>query len=74
MLNEASSYVSTHPAETAPVVAELTKIDLSTVEKMQHRSVYGTSVDGASFQPLIDAAAKYELIPRSFSAREIISA
>ena len=73
MLNEASSYVGTHPAETAPVVAELTKIDLAAVQKMQHRTMYASSIDAAAVQLVIDAAARYEHIPRSFPAREVIS-
>lgn len=71
VMAEASAYVNSHPAETAPLVAELTKITLANTEKM-HRSLIGTTLDLGLLQPLIDAAAKYDLIPRGFPAREIV--
>jgi NitT/TauT family transport system substrate-binding protein len=71
VLNEGTAYVGSHPAETVPLVAELTKLDLANVAKM-YRTINGTSVEPAQIQPVIDAAAKYGAIPRGFSAREII--
>ena len=71
VLYDAARYVNTHRAETAPLVAEITKIDLEVVRKM-YRTLAGTSLDLALFQPLIDAAAKYGLIARAFPARELV--
>jgi NitT/TauT family transport system substrate-binding protein len=71
VLNEGSAYVNTHAAETVPLVVELTKIEVTTATKM-HRTINGTSVEAAQLQAIIDAAAKYDQIPRAFSAREII--
>ncbi len=70
VMRESAQYVNTHPTETAPLVAELTKIDLSVVEKMA-RTTSGTNLDAAMTQPLIDAAAKYGFIPHAFPAREL---
>ncbi len=70
-LAEASNYVNTHRAETAPLVAELTKAALVNVAKM-HRTTNPTTLDPTLVQPLIDAAAKYGIISRAFPAREII--
>lgn len=70
VMGESAAYVNTHYAETAPLVAELTKIDLSIVEKMA-RTTSGTKLDAAQFQPLIDAAAKYGFIAHGFPAREL---
>jgi NitT/TauT family transport system substrate-binding protein len=70
VLNEATAYVHAHPAETAPLVAEMAKVEVADLAKM-HRSVYATSLDTAVVQPFIDAAAKYGNISRGFSAREI---
>jgi NitT/TauT family transport system substrate-binding protein len=70
VLAEAAGYVNTHPAETAPLVAELTKIEIANTAKM-HRTLNGTTLDAALVQPVIDAAAKYELIARTFPAREL---
>jgi len=71
VLGEAATYVNSHPTETAPLVAELTKIEIANVAKM-HRTFNGTTLDPALVQPVIDAAAKYEVIARSFPAREIL--
>jgi NitT/TauT family transport system substrate-binding protein len=71
VLAEAGSYVNAHAAETLPLVAELTKIPLAATEKM-HRSLNSTSLEAGSVQSLIDAAFKFELLPRSFPARDIV--
>jgi len=52
-------------------VAEFTKATLANVAKM-HRTTNPTVLDPALIQPLIDAAAKYGILPRSFPAREIL--
>jgi NitT/TauT family transport system substrate-binding protein len=70
ILGESSAYVNTHAAETAPLVAEFTKIDLAVVSKMA-RTTCGTKLEPAQAQPLIDAAAKFGFIPHAFSAREL---
>ena len=70
VLAEAAGYVNTHPVETAPLVAELTKIEIANTAKI-HRTLNATTLDPALVQPVIDAAAKYELIARSFPAREL---
>jgi len=70
-LAEAGAYVNAHAKETLPLVAELTKIPLAATEKM-HRSLNATTpLDPNTVQVLIDATVKYELLPRTFSAREI---
>jgi NitT/TauT family transport system substrate-binding protein len=69
---EANLYVNGHPAETAALAAEITKIDTAAMLKMR-RVTYGTVTDPAMIQPVIDAAAKYDAIPRAFPAREIIA-
>ena len=71
VLAEASAYVNTHRAETAPYVAELTKATLANIAKM-HRTTNPPSLDPTLIQPLIDAAAKFGITSRSFPAREII--
>lgn len=70
VLADSARYVNTHYAETAPLVAELTKIDLGIVLKMA-RTTSGTRLKSAEFQPLIDAAAKYGFIAHGFPAREL---
>jgi NitT/TauT family transport system substrate-binding protein len=67
---ESAAFTNTHPNETAPVVAEITKIPLSVVSKMT-RSRSATNSNPAAIQSSIDVAAKYAQIPRSFPAKEI---
>jgi NitT/TauT family transport system substrate-binding protein len=74
MMSAATSYVGTHHAETAQLVSSFTGIELDVVQKMRHRTIYSAKLDPALIQPVIDAAAKYELIPHAFPAREIITA
>jgi ABC-type nitrate/sulfonate/bicarbonate transport system substrate-binding protein len=69
-LAKATTYVNTHRAETISLVSEFTKANLANIEKM-HRTTNGTTLDPALIQPLIDAAAKYGQISRSFPAREL---
>ena len=71
ILFEAAAYVNAHPTETAPLVAELTKIEVADVGKMR-RSLNGTTLEPALIQPVIDVAAKYEVIAHAFPAREIL--
>jgi NitT/TauT family transport system substrate-binding protein len=68
---ESANYVNTHYPETASLVAEFTKTEVASVAKMA-RGFNATSMDLATIQPFIDASAKYEHIPHSFPARELI--
>jgi NitT/TauT family transport system substrate-binding protein len=67
---ETGRYTNAHPAETAPVVAEITKIPLDVIQKMT-RAHFASSSDPGLIQSSIDAAAKYGQISRAFPAREI---
>lgn len=67
---EAARYTNTHHAETAQMMADVTKIPVETIRKI-NRPPGATSSDPALLQPVIDAAAKYKNIPRAFPAKEI---
>jgi NitT/TauT family transport system substrate-binding protein len=71
VLSEATVYVNAHPAETAPLVAEMTKMDVANLSKLR-RALIANRLDIALIQPIIDAAVKYEAISRTFPAREIL--
>jgi NitT/TauT family transport system substrate-binding protein len=71
VLIDSTAYVASHPAETAPLVAEFTKIDLANVTKM-HRTYNPMRLDVGLVQPVIDVAAKYGSIERAFPAREVV--
>lgn len=68
---EAATYSNAHPAETAPLMAEFTGIELPVIQKM-NRSISGITIQAGQFQPVIDAAAKYGYIKKGFPASELI--
>jgi NitT/TauT family transport system substrate-binding protein len=70
---EAAQYVNTHHAETVQLMADVTKLPVETIAKMA-RVENATNNDPQLIQPLIDAAAKYKMIPRSFPAKEMFGA
>jgi NitT/TauT family transport system substrate-binding protein len=66
-----AQYTNQHNAETAPLVADLTKIPLATINRMP-RLISSTSMSIPQIQTVIDGAAKYVLIPHSFPARDLV--
>jgi NitT/TauT family transport system substrate-binding protein len=70
-LQEASAYVSSHEAESAPLMAQFAGLDPSTMPTMHHpeRSV---AIAPSDIQPIIDAAVRSKLIPKTFAAADII--
>jgi len=67
---EAAKYTNTHHAETVEMMADVTKIPVETIRKI-NRPPGATSSDPALLQPVIDAAVKYKNIPRAFPAKEM---
>jgi NitT/TauT family transport system substrate-binding protein len=67
---EAAAYTNAHHAETAAMMADITKIPLAVIEKMG-RVDGATSASPDLIQPLIDVAAKYKQIPRAFPAKDL---
>src|ERR1019366_5429170 len=68
---EAATYIAAHEGESAKLIADFAGIDVSSLANIRPltRSVPLRSGD---LQPMIDAAAKYKLIPQSFPAGQII--
>jgi ABC-type nitrate/sulfonate/bicarbonate transport system substrate-binding protein len=71
ILETAAAYTNSHHAETAPMIADITGIALTTIEHMV-RTNCATSLNPNEIQPVIDAAAKYGAIPQPFPARELL--
>jgi NitT/TauT family transport system substrate-binding protein len=71
VMSAASAYVNTHPAETMSLMSELTKITVAPGETV-HRSILGTTFDSKLLQAVLDSAAKYDIIERSFAAKDIV--
>lgn len=72
VLREASAYANRHHAETVGLLAKFSGLDPAVIARMS-RTNYATSVDPRDIQPLIDAAARYKVIPAGFDARELLS-
>jgi NitT/TauT family transport system substrate-binding protein len=72
VMREAAIYANTHRAETAPVTASVSGVDLPTVLRAT-RSTFAETIDVREFQTLIDAMAKYKVLDRSFPAQDVIS-
>jgi NitT/TauT family transport system substrate-binding protein len=72
VMHDANVFVAAHEAETNGLVAAYSKIDPAVLAHMAHseRPAY---LDPAALQALIDQAAKYKYIGRTFAAHELIS-
>jgi NitT/TauT family transport system substrate-binding protein len=71
VMRAATAYANAHHAETAPMIAAFTGIDVAQALAMK-RVVYGEYLDPRDIQPSIDSAAKYGVIDKSFRAQELI--
>lgn len=68
---EAAAYTNAHHADTAPLIAEISGIELAVIQKMT-RVVDGTAITPALVQPVIDADAKYGALSKAYPAQEVI--
>jgi NitT/TauT family transport system substrate-binding protein len=71
IFRETSAWANTHDAESAQMLSALTKLPLDVVGTMT-RSRFAESMTAKNFQPIIDAAAKYGYISKSFPASDMI--
>ncbi len=70
---EAAAYANGHHDEMEPLLAQFTGIPIDVLHKMTH-GVYGSVLSAAEIQPVIDVAAKYQMLDKSFPAQELIDA
>lgn len=71
-MHESILYTNAHPTEMVDLVASYTGMTADLIRKTD-RTVDPEFVEPRYVQPLVDFAAKYGLIAKSFDAREIIS-
>ena len=71
VMQEASTYVGTHESEVVPMSAAFSGADPASLVKMHH-PIRGVAIGPADLQPVIDVAAKYKAIPKSFPAADMI--
>jgi len=68
---EAAAYIAAHDSEATALVAEFGGIDPATLTNIRH-SERGIPIRPSDLQPVIDAAAKYKVIPKTFPAATMI--
>jgi ABC-type nitrate/sulfonate/bicarbonate transport system substrate-binding protein len=68
----ASAYTNAHQSETVDLLATWAGIDPARAARVP-RIVTGTTLQARDIQPVIDISAKYNLIPKSFDAKEIMA-
>ncbi|HEV8021022.1 MAG TPA: ABC transporter substrate-binding protein [Candidatus Lustribacter sp.] len=68
----ATAYCNAHPDKTIDLIAAFSNIDRSMLATMT-RAKYAASLNPALVQPLVDAAARYGAIPKSYNAAELFS-
>ena len=71
-LYAAAAYTNAHHQETAAMMADVTKVPATVIQQMP-RVDGATTTTAADFQPIIDKAAKYHMIPQAFPAREMLT-
>jgi NitT/TauT family transport system substrate-binding protein len=71
-LLESTTYTNAHHAQTVDVFAKFSGMETSVVAKM-NRTDDGTTLDPRLIQPLINATARYKVIPAAFDARDFIA-
>jgi len=69
---QANAFGNAHPDQTAPWLAELTKVDVATINH-GHRELFDETLVVANLQRVIDAAARYKAIDHAFDAHDLIS-
>lgn len=70
-IREAAIWANANHDESAPILAAYTKIPLPVIKGMR-RGNYATEFNAGQIQPVIDAAAKYGFIDKSFPMSEIV--
>jgi ABC-type nitrate/sulfonate/bicarbonate transport system substrate-binding protein len=73
VMTQASAYANTHIPETLPLMVSFSGMDAHAAAIM-HKTFTALSFDPSQIQPVIDVAAKYKIIPKTFSARDMLSA
>jgi NitT/TauT family transport system substrate-binding protein len=71
IVGRASAFCNDHPEQTVGLLAAFSKIDAAVIAHAP-RDKYDLTLVPSDLQPLIDASARYGVIPRSFDAREFI--
>lgn len=72
VMAQASAYANSHIPETLPLMVSFSGMDAHAAEIM-HKTSTAPNFDPSQIQPVIDVAAKYKIIPKGFSARDMLA-
>lgn len=67
----AQTYANSHPAETAPILAKYSKMDVNLVQAMK-RARFADQLRVSQIQPFLDMATKYGVLPRRVPTAQLI--
>ncbi len=70
VMKQTAEWANGHHAESAAILLKYTKLTPEIVARM-NRATYGTTLEPALLQPVIDNAAKYGSFPRPVTAAEL---
>jgi NitT/TauT family transport system substrate-binding protein len=68
---EASAFCNTHPDDMTDLMASYTNIDRTTLTQLV-RPEFALDLDPRNIQPIVNAAAKYNVIPHAFNVADLI--
>ncbi len=69
-LREAATWANANPAASGQILTRVAKLPAGQVSAM-NRVVFTDHLDGAQYQPVIDALAQYGFLPKAFPASEL---
>lgn len=70
-MRQGSAWANTHRSETAEMLTKFSRVTLDIAQKMVRPS-YGLQLDPALLLPVVELAARYQLIPHSLPVTELI--
>jgi NitT/TauT family transport system substrate-binding protein len=73
VMREAAIYSNAHHAETAPMLAKFLSLQPQDIPAMGTRVTAGISLTPELLKPLLDAAARYKVVPTAIDPRDLIS-
>lgn len=73
VMAQTARWANANHAQSAQILSAVTKMSPEVANKME-RAYYGERLEPGLLQPVIDATAKYGVIPKAFPASEIIDA
>lgn len=73
VMHEAAIYTNAHHAETVPMLARFLSVQPQDIASLGNRVTAGTVLTPQLMKPLIDAAARYHVIPNPIDPRDLIS-